>query len=487
LRFFIGLFAFFSPSGFALADGKPLPGEQMKPEGADVLSWSQFRGPEANPVGRESKLPLRWSQSENVEWSTEIPGRGWSSPIVHGDRIYVTTTITEGASKSPQTGTEFSNEYVAELAQQGLSQEEILKRVTQRDIELPHEVTVDYVLMCLDLNSGKELWRRTYHHGQPPGGRHRKNSFTSETPITDGERIYIHAGNLGVFAFTMDGELSWSQTVQPHQVYLDFGTGSSPILAEDLVVVMNDNEEASYLAAWDKRTGEARWRVPHGLAQEDGNEDLAKSGWVTPYLWRNSRRTEIIAPGSDHLISYGLDGKVLWSMRGMGKGLASSSFAIGDQLIVNAGRGQAIYSVRPGGQGDISLAKGQASNEWIEWTCPRAGTYIPTPVAYEQGLYIISDNGILTRLDLTTGEQSYRTRVKGTEADFTTSPWAYNGHLFFASEQGDVFVVPAGEQYTLSHVNSMGELAMASPALVGERLLFRTESKLVSIRNASPS
>jgi outer membrane protein assembly factor BamB len=206
---------------------------------------------------------------------------------------------------------------------------------------------------------------------------------------------------------------------------------------------------------------------------------------VTPYLWNNSLRTEIIAPGPDRLASYDLDGKELWSMRGMGMGLAASSFAVGDQLIVNGGRGRPIFSVRPGASGDITLPDGVDTNEWIAWSRPRAGTYIPTPVAYDGGLYIVSDNGILSRLDLATGEQSYRTRIKGTEADFTTSPWAYNGKVFLASEQGEVFVVHAGPMYELSHVNPIGELAMATPALVGDRLLLRTENRLLSIRKST--
>jgi outer membrane protein assembly factor BamB len=156
---------------------------------AQDMAWPQFRGPQSNPVGTHARLAERWSKTENVEWSKEIPGRGWSSPIVTGGKIYLTTVTTDGKSKPPQIGTEYSNEYVAELQKQGLPIEEIIKRVTERDIELPNEVTLHYLLYRLDLKSGKVEWTKEFHTGRPPGGRHRKNSFVSETPVTDGKFI----------------------------------------------------------------------------------------------------------------------------------------------------------------------------------------------------------------------------------------------------------------------------------------------------------
>jgi outer membrane protein assembly factor BamB len=153
---------------------------------AQQVVWPQFRGPESNPVGTHPKLVDRWSKTENVEWSQAIPGRGWSSPIVIDGKVYVTSVVTDGKSKPPQAGTEYSNEYVAELQKQGLPMAEIIKRVTERDIELPHEVSLRYSLYCLNLKSGKIEWTKEFHTGHPPGGRHRKNSFISESPVTDG-------------------------------------------------------------------------------------------------------------------------------------------------------------------------------------------------------------------------------------------------------------------------------------------------------------
>src|SRR6266478_1757212 len=188
-------------------------------------------------------------------WAAEIPGRGWSSPIVNGGSVFLTTVETEGKSKIPQIGTEYSNEYVAELMKQGLSEKEVLEKVTARDIELPKEVTLHYFLYCLDIETGKVIWKKEFYSGQPPGGRHRKNSFTSETPITDGKLVYVYVANLGFYAYDMQGTQVWRTPLEAYPIYLDFGTGGSPALWGDMLVIVNDNEKQQFIAAFDKRTG----------------------------------------------------------------------------------------------------------------------------------------------------------------------------------------------------------------------------------------
>src|SRR5215216_2681624 len=210
---------------------------------AQDMAWPQFLGPHSNPVGTHARLADRWSRTENVEWAQEIPGRGWSSPIVTGGKVYVTTVTTDGKSKPPQMGTEYSNEYAAELEKQKLPVEEIIKRLTERDIELPHEVMLHYFLYCLDLKSGNVDWTKEFYTGRPPGGRHRKNSFVSETPVTDGKFIYVYVANLGVWAFDLKGNQTWTTPLEANPIYLDFGAGSSPALAESLLVIVADNEK----------------------------------------------------------------------------------------------------------------------------------------------------------------------------------------------------------------------------------------------------
>src|SRR6267378_3429627 len=222
--------------------------------------WPRFRGPDANPAVAKGRLPEKWSKTENVEWAAEIPGRGWSSPIVSGRNVFLTTVTTEGKSKTPQIGTEYSNEYVAELMKQGLSEQEVLKRVTARDIELPKEVMLHYYLYCLDLQTGKPVWKREFYAGQPPGGRHRKNSFASETPVTDGKLVYVYVGNLGLYAYDLKGAQVWHTPLEAYPIYLDFGTGGSPALLDDMLLIVNDNEKQQFIAAFDKKTGKQLWR-----------------------------------------------------------------------------------------------------------------------------------------------------------------------------------------------------------------------------------
>jgi outer membrane protein assembly factor BamB len=443
-------------------------------------AWPQFRGAESNPVGTHARLADRWSKTENVEWSLDIPGRGWSSPIVTGGKVYLTTVTTDGKSKLPQVGTEYSNEYAAELEKQGLSGEEIMKRLNERDIELPNEVNVHYLLYRLDLKSGKVEWTKEFHMGRPPGGRHRKNSFSSETPVTDGKFIYLYSANLGLWAFDLKGNQVWHTPLEVNPIYLDLGTGSSPVLAGHLLIVLCDNQQQQYIAAFDKQTGKQVWRTNRDLGSNDPPRQ--RSGWSTPYIWRHAQRTEIVTLGPSTLVSYDLAGKELWRMKGTAITPVPTPFAYEGLLYVNGGRGRPLFAIKPGAMGDISLKEGQTSNDYVVWSQLRGGTYLPSSVAYQGAVYTLTETGILNRFDAKTGKQTYKTRIDPAATNFTTSPWAYNGKLFCLSEEGQTFVVNTGEQFQLSHINELDDMAQASPALVGERLLIRTEHRLYSIR-----
>ena len=450
---------------------------------AQKESWPQFLGPHSNPVSKNSRLPERWSKTENVEWSLEIPGRGWSSPIVTGDRVYVTSVTTEGRSKPPQTGTEYSNEYVAELQKQGLSMEEIIKRVTERDIELPNEVQLHYFLYSLNLKSGKIEWSKEFHTGRPPGGRHRKNSFVSETPVTDGKFIYVYVANLALWAFDLKGQQVWTTPVESHPMYLDLGGGSSPALVDNLLIILNDNQKQQYIAAFDKQTGKQVWRTERDLG---GNTPpVQRSGWSTPYIWRHSGRTEIVTTGPGEAVSYDLKGKELWRMKGLAATPVPTPFAYEGRLFLNGGRGRPFFVVAAGATGDISLKEGETSNQHVIWSQARGGTYLPSSVAYDGAVYTLTETGILSRFDIATGKQSYKTRIDPTATNFTSTPWAYDGKLFCLSEEGQTFVVKTGEQFQLLHINYLDDMAQASPAIVDDRLLIRTEHRLYSFRRKS--
>jgi outer membrane protein assembly factor BamB len=442
--------------------------------------WPQFRGPEANPVSNEARLEAKWGKADNIEWTADIPGRGWSSPIVSGDRIFVTTAITEGASKPPQIGTEYSNEYIAELEKQGLSEEEVLKKVNERDFEFPKDVVLHYFLYCLDLKSGKVAWKQEFNTGHPPGGRHRKNSFVSETPVTDGKAVFVYVANLGLYAFDMKGKALWTAPQGALPIYMDFGTGSSPVLAGDLLIIVNDNEKQPYIAAYNKRTGKEVWKKDRDVGVEGPTP--ARSGWSTPYVWRHANQTEIVTVGPGKAISYDLTGKEIWTMSGMSGSAIPMPFSYDGLLYLNGGRGRALYAIRPGATGDISLKTGETTNRFVVWCDPRGGTYLPTSVAYNGALYSLTETGILSRYDAKTGKLTYKTRISPDANAFTASPWAYNGRVFFLSEEGQTYVVPAGDKFELQNINALEDFSLATPAIAGDRLLLRTEHKLYSIR-----
>ncbi len=444
--------------------------------------WPQFRGPDANPVSEEARLVEKWGKTENIEWVVELPGLGWSSPIVSGERVFVTTATTEGESKPPQIGTEYSNEYIAELEKQGLTEAQILEKVTARDIELPKEVILHYFLYCLDIKSGEVEWKREFHSGRPPGGRHRKNSFVSETPVTDGKAVYVYVANLGLYAFDLKGKVLWSTPQEAMPIYLDFGTGSSPVLVGDLVVVVNDNEKQPFIAAYEKQTGEEVWKKDRDVGS--GGATPRRSGWVTPYVWRHADQTEIVTVGPGKAISYDIAGKELWTMMGMSGAPIPMPFAYDGLLFLNGGKGGPLFAIRPGATGDISLKQKGKSNNYVVWSDPRGGTYLPTAVAYEGALYSVTETGILSRYEAKTGKVTYRTRINPAATAFTASPWAYNGKVFLLDEEGQTFVVVAGEKFELQHTNLLEDMALATPAIARDRLLLRTEHRLYSIRRA---
>ena len=445
-------------------------------------NWPRFLGPNSLPVADNPKLPERWSRTNNVEWVTEVSGVGWSSPIVWGGKIFLTSAVSDQPMKQPSLGTDFSNEYLAEMREEGISSEEANNRLYERDREMPHEIVIELMLYCFDLESGARLWERSVYHGNPPGGRHRKNSFASETPVTDGEYVYVYFGHLGLYAFDFDGNPVWATPLKLYQKVRDFGTGTSPVLHGDRVIVLNDNEEQGFIAAFDKRTGKELWRTLRNVG------DRRKTSWATPFIWENELRTEIVTVGPGAVISYTLDGEELWRMHGMATVTIQSPFAWGGRLFVTSGSSggedKPIASILPGASGDITLKGPADKNEFIVWFNRVAGgTYLPTPIIYDNALYVLTEKGIFARYDVETGERVYRSRVAPGAAAFTTTPWAYNGKIFAMGEEGDTFVIEAGREYQLSHVNDLEEWTLASPAIVGDRLLLRTQSRLYSIRS----
>jgi outer membrane protein assembly factor BamB len=412
------------------------------------VTWPQFRGTDGAGIADSSTLPTRWSATDNVAWTAEVPGRGWSSPIVWGDRVYVTTAVSVGRFKAPSTGI-YGNDYAAELQKHGLSDDEVMKRVVARDIELASESEeVSYEVLALDARTGKLVWQREAHRGKPPGGRHRKNTYASETPATDGERVYASfGGNVGLFCYSRAGTLLWKQTWDPQPIYLDFGTASSPVVHDGRVYQLHDNEGESFLVALEARTGKVAWKV-----SRTANEGRLKSGWATPFVWDNGLRTEIVTVGRGLVISY-----------------------------------DPLFAIRPGAAGDISTAEDAPRSEFVSWFLPRFSAYTSSPLLYRGRLYAVNDNGILRVADARTGKEIYKARVGGGGSTFSSSPLASAGRIYMLSEDGDTFVLEAGDEYKELAKNSVGEMSLATLAADADGLYVRTQTKLYRLQAPAAS
>ena len=453
---------------------------------AAPVHWPGFRGPGASGIADASTLPLKWSKTDGVAWVVDIPGRGWSSPIVWGNRVFVTSAVNAGGFKEPSTGI-YGNDYAAELKAQGLPAAEINKRVIARDIELADEIQdVRYMVYALDSATGKVVWESEAHKGKPSGGRHRKNTYASETPTTDGERVYVSFGpNVGLFCFSMTGKLLWTKKWTPQPMYLDFGTASSPVVHDGRIYQLRDTQSESTFTALDAKTGQVLWEVARPTV-----EGIMKSGWSTPFIWQTPQRTEIVTIGKQMAVSYDLNGKELWRMRGMTQA-TPTPVAGGGMLFVGSGsQGEAnrpLYAIKPGATGDISVPAGEEPGPFIAWFQPRLSGYTPSPLFYRGQLYVVNDNGVMQVVDAATGAEIYRARVGGVGNTFSSSPFASSGRVYALSEDGDTFVFEAGKEYVELAKNSLGEMSLSTPAADETSLFVRTQTRLYRITTPNSS
>ena len=437
---------------------------------AEQEDWLQFRGPAAGVVPDDANLPEHWSETENVVWTVDIPGLAWSSPVVAGDNVFVTTAISAGDEPEPIKG----------LYDPGM------ENGSEASLN-PHR----WLLYAIDFHSGRVRWQRELYSAPPPGKRHLKNSFASETPVTDGRRVYVYFGSVGqVAAFNMSGETIWTREIDVYNTLLEMGTAASPILHDDRLYVVNDNTTRSFLAAFDKDTGEKIWEV---------QRDEQGQNWSTPFVWEHDLRTELVTAGTQGVRSYDLDGELLWELHGMSGLTIPTPFASHGLVYISSGYPggglRPVYAVRPGASGDISLFPEDAmrrgitsgfpgpltASEDIAWSYPLLGTYNTTAIVYGDIYYTLLDRGFLVAHDARTGEEIYGRRRLEIGNGFTASPWAYNGKLFLLSEDGETYVVKAGSEFEILHKNPLNEMTLATPAVARGSLFIRTQSKLYRI------
>jgi outer membrane protein assembly factor BamB len=423
-------------------------------------NWPQFRGPASRGIADDADLPEHWSDTQNVLWKQPVAGRGWSSPIVWGHRVLLTTVTSDGVMEEAKRGLYFGGER-----------------------RQPPEAKHQWRVLCFDLNNGRLLWDRLCHEGVPASTVHLKNSYASETPATDGQRVYAYFGNQGLYALDLDGNPLWSKKTGPYKTRLGWGTGSSPIVYRDRVFVVNDNEEESFVLALDAKTGEELWRKPRD----------EKSNWATPFIWQNGKRTELVTSGTNKVRSYDLEGNLLWELAGMSSIAIPTPFASDELLYLSSGyimdKKRPVFAVRPGASGDISPKDGETSSDFIAWYQQEAGPYNPSPVLYKDYLYVLLDRGMLACYDAKSGNIVYEKKRLPNGRAFTSSPWAYNDKIFCLNEFGTTFVVKAGPEFEILYTNDLPEdtMCMSSPAIAGRKLLLRTDKLLYCFENAAKS
>ena len=431
---------------------------------AQAQHWPQFRGPQAGVAPDDPRLPDAWTTTENVAWRVDIPGRSWSSPVVWGDHVFVVTATnarTPGQPLNPVIT------YLARSLGGTMSGADTSKSTDEHR----------WTLYDIEFQTGKIRWEREIRAAIPPQPVHQKNSYASETPVTDGERVYVYLGYVGLFAFDMKGAPVWSKPMDAPRMRTGWGTASSPTLHNGRIYIVSDNEDRSFIAAFDARTGAQVWRT---------DREGEASNWSTPFVWQNEQRTEIVTTGTRKVRSYGTDGRLLWELAGMTSIHAVTPVAGHGLLFVSSGyfpdNPRPTYAIRPGAAGDITLKSGETSSAFVAWSNPTLAPAYPSPLVLGDQYYTLMDRGFVTSNEPQTGKEIYgRQRIAVDSGTFTASPWAYNGKIFAVSEDGDTFVMQAGREFKLLGRNALEEMTLASPAVANGSLFMRTATKLYRI------
>ena len=421
---------------------------------AHAQNWPAFRGPNGAGVGDGNNPPTTWDaeKSTNILWKTPIPGLGHSSPVIWKDRIFITTAISSATN----------SEFVHGLTDTGASANDASKH--------------RWRVYCLDKNTGRIIWEKTIYEGVPKVKRHVKASHANSTPATDGKHLIVSFGSEGLYCFDFDGKLLWKQDLGvldggwSSDAESHWGFGSSPIIYKQLAIVQCDTQNQSFIAAFNLVDGKRVWQTAR---EED-------SSWSTPTIYERQGRAELITSGTKYYRGYDpLTGKELWRMADGVDVKIPTPIATNDLYFLGGGSPdgrRAFYAVRAGIKGEIKPTDTQS----IAWQNPQIRPHIVTPIVYDGYLYVCTDNGILSQYQATTGESTFRARL-GHGASFSASPVAADGKLYFASEDGDVFVIKAGSTFELLARNAMGEVMIATPAITGKMIIIRGQNHVFGI------
>ncbi len=418
-------------------------------------NWPGWRGPGSRGISSEKGIPVKWDLSKNVKWKVEVPGLGHSSPIIWDNRILLTTAV----SSDPK--------------------EENWQKGFFSGARQPDAADISWKILCYDRDTGKLLWEQTALRQKPAGARHTKNSYASQTPVTDGTYVYALLGDESLYCYDFQGKLIWSKKLGPFTMRNGWGVASSPVLYQNLVIQTCDQEEGvSFIIALDKKNGETIWK----------SERDELSSWSTPYLYLQGGRPELIVNATNAIRSYDPEsGKLLWECRGPATSITvPTPTSLHGLILVSSGfiaePVRPVTAFLPGASGNITLKEGETKSEAIVWRQPKAAPYIPSPTAYGDYIFVLLDQGFIACYEAKTGKEIYDRMRIDVGANFSASPVVVEGNLYCMSEDGDVYVIKAGPEYELLAKNSLGEAVMASPAISDGKMIIRTLKHLLCIQ-----
>lgn len=405
--------------------------------------WPQWRGPEATGVSRSASPPLEWSESKNVTWKVEIPGRGSASPVIWGDRLFILSALPVGAAgaqgHAPLGG--------------------VRPRVAHR-----------YLVIAIDRHTGKVLWERVAREEAPHEATHQDNgTWASSSAVTDGEHVIASFESRGLYAFDMQGTPVWQKDLGDKTMRNEFGEGSTPALHGNHLVLVWDHLGQSFIAAMDKRTGKELWRT---------NRDEIDT-WATPLIVEHAGRAQVITPGMNHIRSYDLEtGQEVWHTTGVTMNPIPSPVAGGGMVFVTSGfRGNSLKAIRlEGAKGDLT------GTDHVRWTLDRDTPYVPSPLLYDTVLYILkTNNGLLSAFDAPTGKPLYQLQRLEQAPNVFSSPVGAGGRVYIAGRDGTTVVLEHGPEFEVLAENVLDDGFDASPALVDDTIYLRGTRFLYAI------
>jgi outer membrane protein assembly factor BamB len=403
-------------------------------------NWPQFRGSNGLAVSEATDLPIEWGTDQNVKWKTKIPGKGWSSPIIWEEKVFITSAGR--ADDKPETHDSNNRIYP--------------------------EHDYKFEIYCLNKNTGEIIWKSLAHLGKPGIITHKDNTYASETPVTDGQHVYVYFGMVGLYCYDMTGRKIWEKHLGTFPSQANWGTSSSPIWHEDKLIVQFYNEQNSQVIALDKMSGEEIWRTKR--------DEI--SSWSTPFIWKNKLRTELVTGGKKKRSYNPENGQLLWELDMRGGRDITTPIADEEMIYMcNEARsdgGGTLFAVKTGGTGDISLDPNEVTNEWIAWILPKSGIAMASPVLLDGYIYALERRmGRISCINAQTGEFAYsKQKLEGAKA-FWASPWVYNNMIFCLDDTGTTHVLQSGPEFKLIASNKLDDQFWSTTAIGEGILIFR--------------